>query len=89
MINQYIDKLFEKIYFENIVYRASGVFVEKLSEKASSQLFLFEDKKPEKAKKLTMLWDNLERKYGKKSFCIGTMKDPQEENKSHGQSYFS
>lgn len=89
LINQYADKLFEKIYDPNIIYRSSGIFAEKLSEKSASQLFLFSDEKTEKAKKLAELWDNFEQKYGKKAFCIGTMKDPQEESKTHGQNYFS
>lgn len=87
LINQYADKLFEKIYDPNIIYRSSGIFAEKLSEKSASQLFLFSDEKTEKSKKLSQLWDNFEQKYGKKSFCIGTMKDPQEESKTHGKSY--
>ncbi len=89
LINQYVNKLFEKIYNPDIIYRSSGIFAEKLSEKAASQLFLFEDKKTQKAKKLAALWDNFEKKYGKNSFQIGTMKDPQEESKLHGQNFFS
>lgn len=89
LINQYADKLFEKVYNPNVIYRSSGIFAEKLSEKAASQLFLFSDEKTEKAKKLAQLWDNFEQKYGRNSFSIGTMKDPQEESKLHGQNYFS
>ena len=89
LINQYADKLFEKIYNPEIIYRASGIFAEKLSEKSTSQLFLFEEEKTGKAKKLSELWDNFEKKYGRGKFSIGTMKDPQEENKLHGQNYFS
>ena len=88
-INQYADMLFEKLFDESVIYRSSGIFAEKLSSKSASQLFLFEDKKTQKAKKLSELWDNLEQKYGRGCFSIGTMKDPQEENKLHGQSYFS
>ena len=36
LINQYADKLFEKIYNPEIIYRASGIFAEKLSEKSTS-----------------------------------------------------
>lgn len=89
LINQFADKLFEKIYDPNIIYRASGIFAEKLSEKAASQLFLFQDEKLQKAQKLSKLWDKFENKYGKNSFQIGTMKDPQEESKLHGQNFFS
>ena len=89
LINQHIDKMFENIFDERIVYRASGVFVEKLHSKDTSQLFLFENEKIQKAKKLSELWDNFEQKYGRGCFSIGTMKDPQEKNKAHGQNYFS
>ena len=89
LINQYADKLFEKIYSPDIIYRSSGIYAEKLTGKASAQLFLFEDKKTQKAQKLSMLWDKFENKYGKNCFYIGTIKDPQEGSKKHGQNYFS
>jgi nucleotidyltransferase/DNA polymerase involved in DNA repair len=85
LINQYVDKLFNKIFDKNIIYRASGVYVEKLTEKATSQLFLFSDEKTEKAKKLSELWDNIEKKYGKNTFSIGTMQNPQNENEIQEQ----
>ena len=88
-INKYADKLFESIYLSDVVYRASGIFADKLVESASSQLFLFEDDKTQKAKKLSQLWDKLEDKYGKNCFKIGTMQDPQYESKIHGQNFFS
>lgn len=89
LINQYADRLFEKIYDPSIIYRASGIFADKLSEKSASQLFLFEDKKTQKAKIIAQVWDNLEAKYGRNCFQIGTMQDPQEESKKHGQNFFS
>ncbi len=89
LINQYADKLFEKLYNPDIIYRSSGVYADKLSEKSAAQLFLFEDKKTQKAQKLSELWDKFENKYGKNCFYIGTMQDPQEESKKHGQNYFS
>lgn len=89
LINQYADRLFEKIYLPDIVYRSSGIFAEKLVESASSQLFLFEDEKTQKAKKLSQLWDRLEGKYGRGCFKIGVMQDPQYESKIHGQNFFS
>lgn len=95
LINQYADKLFERIYNPDIIYRSSGIFAEKLREKAASQLSLFTNdkngktEKTEKAKKLSELWDKFEQKYGKNIFTIGTMKDPQEDSKIHGQNYFS
>lgn len=89
LVNQYADKLLDKIYNPNIIYRSSGIFADKLSEKSASQLFLFEDEKTQKAKKIAQVWDNLEAKYGRSCFQIGVTKDPQEESKTHGQNYFS
>lgn len=89
LINQYADKLFEKLYSPEIIYRSSGIYAEKLSEKSSAQLFLFEDEKTQKAKKIAQIWDNIESKYGRNCFQVGTIQDPQEENKKHGQNFFS
>ena len=89
LVNQYADKLLDKLYDKNIIYRSSGIYADKLSEKASSQLFLFEDEKTKKAKKIAQVWDNIEKKYGRNSFQIGITKDPQEESKLHGQNFFS
>lgn len=70
-INQFTDKLLDKLYDPKIIYRACGIFAEKLTEKADSQLYLFEEEKTKKAQKLSALWDLFEEKYGKKSFSIG------------------
>ncbi len=88
LINQYADKLFDKLYNPDIIYRSSGIYAEKLTEKSVAQLFLFEDKKTQKAQALSALWDKFENKYGRSCFCIGTMQDPQEESKKHGQNFF-
>ena len=89
LINQYADKLLDKLYNPALIYRSSGVFAEKLSEKSAKQMFLFEDEKSRKAKKISQVWDTLEKKYGKNCFQIGITQDPQEENKNHGRNYFS
>ena len=88
LINQYADKLLDKLYDPNIIYRSSGIYADKLSEKSASQLFLFEDEKTKKAKKIAQVWDNLEAKFGRSCFQVGTMQDPQAENKEHGQNIF-
>lgn len=89
LVNQYADKLLDKIYMPDIIYRSSGIFAEKLTEKSASQLFLFEDKKMQKAQRLAQLWDKFENKYGRNCFQIGVTQDPQEESKKHGQNFFS
>ena len=46
------------------------------------------DEKTKKAKKIAQVWDNLEAKFGRSCFQVGTMQDPQAENKEHGQNIF-
>lgn len=70
-MNEFVDKLFEKIYDPEIIYRSSGIFVEKLTEKESSQLYLFNSEKQTKSEKLAQVWDKIEHKYGKDAFSIG------------------
>jgi len=89
LINQYADNLLNKLFIPNILYRASGIYAEKLSEKNNSQMFLFQDIKNKKAKKISAVIDSLENKYGPNCLQIGITKDPQEENKNKPQTFFS
>lgn len=78
-MNEFVTKLFEKIYDSDTIYRSSGVFVEKLTEKTASQLYLFGSEKDIKAQKISQVWDRVERKYGKGIISIGTVKETQDE----------
>lgn len=78
VINSFADKMLEKIYRPDIVYRSSGVYVEKLTEKAASQLYLFDTPKNQKSEVLAQLWDKIEQKYGKNVLSIGTMNKKEE-----------
>ena len=71
-IMEYADKLFEKIYRPEIIYRSSGIYAGKLSPAETTQLYLFQDIKEKKTEKLTRLWDKIEKKYGEKGLQIGT-----------------
>lgn len=73
VMNEFVDKLFEKIYNPDEIYRSSGVFVEKLTEETTSQLYLFNTQRNLKAQKLSEVWDKVERKYGKKVFSMGAV----------------
>lgn len=79
IINEYADKIFEKLYNPAIIYRSSGIYAGKLTEQTSSQLYLFDIFQPEKtekeqkAEKLSALWDSFEQKYGKGTFQIGLL----------------
>ena len=78
-VNSYADKMLEKIYRPDIIYRSSGVYVEKLTEKNASQLYLFDTPKNQKAEKLAQVWDKIEHKYGKGSFSIGALNPKKED----------
>lgn len=71
-IMEFIDKLFNKIYSPEIIYRSAGVYAGKLSPAQTAQLSLFQNEKDKKTQTLTRLWDNIEKKYGKNSLQIGT-----------------
>ncbi len=59
-------KLLEEIYKPDILYRSTGVFLEKIGEQGTEQLSLYSDTNiEEKKKKLTRCFDKLEAKFGK------------------------
>lgn len=70
-LNKKVDMLFDKIYDPDIIYRSSGIFVERLEDSSVNQLFLFASKEETKADKISMVWDKIEQKYGKNVFGIG------------------
>ncbi|MDD3238120.1 MAG: hypothetical protein PHV37_08510 [Candidatus Gastranaerophilales bacterium] len=68
-----IDRLFERLYFEHVLYRSSGIFVNKLKENVANQLEFFRDENREKAKKISEVWDKIETKYGRNVFSVGRL----------------
>ncbi len=72
-VNEFVVKLFEKIYNPKLIYRSSGVYVEKLTEKKALQLYLFSTEKDIKAQKLSGICDKVEKKYGKGIISIGAI----------------
>lgn len=59
-------KLLEEIYNPEILYRSTGVFLEKIGEQGTEQLSLYSDTNlEEKKKKLTKCFDKLESRFGK------------------------
>ncbi len=67
----YIEKLFEKLFIEGIVYRSSGIYVYGLSSDKKGQLSLFEKKANKKSERISLLLDRIEDKYGKGLISIG------------------
>ncbi len=74
-ISKVAIELLKEIYNPNILYRATGVVLEKIGEQGIEQLSLY-DKQEEndKKRKLTQCFDKLERKMGKNILKIGFMK---------------
>lgn len=70
-LNKKVDALLDKIYDPVIIYRSSGIFVERLEDCSNSQLLLFNSNDDLKADKISMVWDRIERKYGRNIFGVG------------------
>lgn len=65
-------ELLKEIYNPNILYRATGVVLEKIGEQGTEQLSLYTDTtQSEKQKKLTQCFDKLEKKFSKNIVKIG------------------
>ena len=65
-------KLLEEIYNPNILYRSTGVTLEKIGEQGSEQLSLYSDNTDlEKKAKLAQCFDKLESKFGKNIIKTG------------------
>lgn len=59
-------KLLEEIYNPNIIYRSTGIILEKIGEQGSEQLQLYNDTNNLiKKEKLSKCFDSLEKKFGK------------------------
>ncbi len=71
-ISAIAKELFEKIYDSSILYRSSGIVLDKFSFNNETQLYLFDDTEfSSKKDKLTKSIDNIEKKYGKNSIKTG------------------
>lgn len=70
-LNKKIDKLLDKIYDPNVIYRSSGIFAERLEDCSNNQLLLFDADIDLKANRISMVWDKIEQKYGRNVFGIG------------------
>ena len=71
-ISAIAKELFEKIYDSSILYRSSGIVLDKFSFNNETQLYLFDDTEfSSKKDKLTKSIDKIEKKYGKNSIKTG------------------
>ena len=74
-ISKIAIELLKEIYNPNILYRATGVVLEKIGEQGTEQLSLYTDtEQSEKHRKLTQCFDKLEKKMGKNIVKIGFIK---------------
>lgn len=74
-ISKIAIELLKEIYNPNILYRATGVVLEKIGEQGIEQLSLYNTgEENDKKRKLTQCFDKLERKMGKNVVKIGFIK---------------
>ena len=74
-ISKVAIELLKEIYNPNVLYRATGVVLEKIGEQGNEQLSLYTDtEQSEKHSKLTQCFDKLEKKLGKNIVKIGFIK---------------
>lgn len=65
-ISKIAIKLLEEIFDPNILYRSTGVFLERIGEQGAEQLCLYTDEiQNQKQEKLAKCFDNLEKRFGK------------------------
>lgn len=64
VVYEAVEKLLNRNYISNTLYRASGVVFENLIQESQEQLSLFGENNSKK-ETLTRLWDRLEDKYGR------------------------
>ncbi|MCM1339036.1 MAG: hypothetical protein NC191_05140 [Muribaculaceae bacterium] len=78
-------KLLEEIYDPNILYRSTGVMLEKIGEEGVQQLSLYTDETASiKKEKLAQCFDKLESKFGKNIIQTGfSIKTKDAKNKNH------
>jgi DNA polymerase-4/DNA polymerase V len=68
-----VENLFNKIYKENVLYRATGVILSKLAEEGYDERDLFDDElRVEKLKSLSKATDRLNNKFGKHTLHLGS-----------------
>ena len=72
-ISKTVFKVFDKIYNRNLLYRSSGVMLEKLSEKSVHQITLFTEPTNDKKENLSIAIDKIEERFGKGSIKTGFM----------------
>lgn len=71
-ISRVAEILLKEIYNPNILYRSTGVVLERIGETGAEQLSLYSDNEFEiKKKNLTQCFDNLEKRFGKNIIKIG------------------
>lgn len=71
-ISKIAIKLLEEIYNPNILYRSTGIFLERIGEQGTEQLCLYTDENlNQKKEKLSKCFDKLEKRFGKNIIKTG------------------
>lgn len=69
LLNGKVIEMFEQIYFKNMLYRSSGVYVGDFSDEETKQLSLLEN--TDKFDSISQIWDKIEAKHGRGVFSVG------------------
>ncbi|MCD7740367.1 MAG: hypothetical protein LUH11_03360, partial [Candidatus Gastranaerophilales bacterium] len=82
-----IKNLFNLIFIEGIIYRSSGIYAGCLTDDKKAQLELFCQNDNKKEKRISLIIDKLEYKYGKGVISLGRtgIKSIQEKHKREMQ----
>ena len=67
---KYVNKLLEKMFYEEIIYRASGICLNGLEEETTEQISLFKQNDMKRMDKIANVWDKIENKFGKGAIKI-------------------
>lgn len=67
-----VKKLFESIFSEEIIYRASGIYAGDLKSQTLYQLNFFNDNSDKKIKSVSSVLDKLENKFGRGAVALGS-----------------
>lgn len=85
-ISKIAIKLLEEIYNPNILYRSTGIFLERIGEQGTEQLCLYTDENlNQKKEKLSKCFDKLEKRFGKNIIKTGFSHNNTSEHKDKKQ----
>ncbi len=65
-----MTKLFDYMFNDGIIYRASGVCLNGLEEETTEQISFFKEDDTKRMDKISIVWDKIEEKFGRGAIKI-------------------